>query len=73
MIMTRKRMNEEIGKALETENEKRCMYERMNYLGDRIGKLENEIRALREKLYEMGATNVPNNVAKTIFAVPTEG
>lgn len=73
MIMTRKRMNEEIGKALQTENDKRLMYEQMNYLDERIGKLENEIRALRGKLYEMGATNVPNNVAKTIFAVPTEG
>lgn len=60
MIMTRKRLNEEIAKVLEMEQTKQHIYNRIDYTNERIGTLEREVNTLRAMLRELGKTEIPS-------------
>lgn len=60
MIMTRKRLNEEIARALEMEQTKQHIYNRIEWTNERIEKLEREVNTLHGKLRELSKTEIPS-------------
>lgn len=60
MIMTRKRLNEEIARAVEMEQTKQHIYNRIEWANVRIEKLEREVNTLRAKLRELSKNEIPS-------------
>lgn len=60
MFMTRKRLTEEIAKAVNAEQEKRHIYNRIEMTNDRIETLEREVHTLRGRIMELTRREMPS-------------
>lgn len=59
MFMTRKQLNEEIAKAINAEQDKRQIHDRIEWTNNRIEMLEREVNTLRGRIAEMARREMP--------------